>query len=113
MADLKIRGKMAGRSDGVLNYGRRKDMLLCVGIRIRGWTAIWMIFPVIGARYYVDLMHGLDYVTKNYSFIDDKMAAAGASYGYMMNWFEGRRAIQNVISHCGVYNFRCMRQRMK
>ncbi len=61
-----------------------------------------------GGDVYVDLMHGLDYVTKNYSFIDTtKMAAAGASYGgYMMNWFEGHTTrFKTLISHCGVYNF--------
>ncbi|MDA0986217.1 MAG: S9 family peptidase [Bacteroidetes bacterium] len=61
-----------------------------------------------GGAVYVDLMKGLDFVTKKYSFIDTtKMAAAGASYGgYMMNWFQGHtKRFKTLITHCGVYNF--------
>ncbi len=61
-----------------------------------------------GGAVYEDLMKGLDYVTKNYSFIDTNlMAAAGASYGgYMMNWFQGHtKRFKTLVTHCGVYNF--------
>ena len=61
-----------------------------------------------GGAVYVDLMKGLDFVTKKYTFIDTtKMAAAGASYGgYMMNWFQGHtKRFKTLITHCGVYNF--------
>ena len=61
-----------------------------------------------GGNVFVDLMKGLDYITKNYSFIDTtNMAAAGASYGgYMMNWFNGHTTrFKTLVTHCGVYNF--------
>ena len=62
-----------------------------------------------GGKVYTDLMNGVDYVTKNFVFIDStNMAAAGASYGgYMMNWFQGHTGtrFKTFITHCGVYNF--------
>ncbi|MBM4165307.1 MAG: S9 family peptidase [Ignavibacteria bacterium] len=61
-----------------------------------------------GGKVYTDLINGVDYVTKKYSFIDgNNMAAAGASYGgYMMNWFQGHtKKFKTLVTHCGVYNF--------
>jgi dipeptidyl aminopeptidase/acylaminoacyl peptidase len=60
-----------------------------------------------GGKPFVDLMDGLDYVLKTYSFTDGKhVAAAGASYGgYMMNWFEGHTdRFTCIVSHDGVFN---------
>ncbi len=60
-----------------------------------------------GGKVYEDLMKGLDYVLKNYSFIDsNRMAAAGASYGgYMMNWILGHTdRFKCIVSHDGVFN---------
>jgi dipeptidyl aminopeptidase/acylaminoacyl peptidase len=60
-----------------------------------------------GGKVYEDLMNGLDYVLKNYSFIDsNRMAAAGASYGgYMMNWILGHTdRFKCIVSHDGVFN---------
>jgi dipeptidyl aminopeptidase/acylaminoacyl peptidase len=60
-----------------------------------------------GGKVYQDLMKGLDYVLKTYSFIDgNRMAAAGASYGgYMMNWILGHTdRFRCLVSHDGVFN---------
>jgi dipeptidyl aminopeptidase/acylaminoacyl peptidase len=64
-----------------------------------------------GGKVFVDLMKGLDYVTKTYPFIDStRMAAAGASYGgYMMNWFQGNtKRFKTIVTHDGTYNFYSM-----
>ncbi|MFC1553851.1 prolyl oligopeptidase family serine peptidase [candidate division KSB1 bacterium] len=64
-----------------------------------------------GGKVYTDLMNGLDYVLENYDFIDeDKLAAAGASYGgYMMNWFEGHTdRFKCLVNHDGVFNLTSM-----
>ena len=44
-----------------------------------------------GGLVYTDLMNGLDHALREYPYLEeDRMAAAGASYGgYMMNWFQG------------------------
>jgi dipeptidyl aminopeptidase/acylaminoacyl peptidase len=60
-----------------------------------------------GGKVYEDLMKGLDYVLKTYSFLDgNRMAAAGASYGgYMMNWILGHTdRFKCIVSHDGVFN---------
>jgi dipeptidyl aminopeptidase/acylaminoacyl peptidase len=60
-----------------------------------------------GGKVYEDLMKGLDYVLKTYSYIDgNRMAAAGASYGgYMMNWILGHTdRFRCIVSHDGVFN---------
>ncbi len=64
-----------------------------------------------GGKVFVDLMKGLDYVTKTYPFIDStRMAAAGASYGgYMMNWFQGHtKRFKTLVTHDGTFNFYSM-----
>ena len=64
-----------------------------------------------GGKPYEDLMLGLDYVLKTYSFIDAKRtAAAGASYGgYMINWIEGHTGrFRCLVSHDGVFNPKSM-----
>ena len=60
-----------------------------------------------GGNVYVDLMNGVDYILKTYSFIDgNAMAAAGASYGgYMINWIAGTsNRFKCLVNHDGVYN---------
>ncbi len=60
-----------------------------------------------GGKVYEDLMKGLDYVLRTYSFIDtNRIAAAGASYGgYMMNWILGHtNRFRCIVSHDGVFN---------
>jgi len=64
-----------------------------------------------GGKAYVDLMKGMDYLIKNYSFIDkEKIAAAGASYGgYMVNWILGHtNRFKCLVSHAGVFNLESM-----
>lgn len=60
-----------------------------------------------GGKVYEDLMKGVDYILKTYSFIDgNRMAAAGASYGgYMINWIAGHTdRFKCLINHDGVFN---------
>jgi dipeptidyl aminopeptidase/acylaminoacyl peptidase len=60
-----------------------------------------------GGKPYLDLMKGLDYVEKTYSFIDkNREAALGASYGgYMANWILGHtNRFKCIVSHDGVFN---------
>jgi dipeptidyl aminopeptidase/acylaminoacyl peptidase len=60
-----------------------------------------------GGKSYVDLMKGLDYVEKTYSFIDkNREAALGASYGgYMANWLLGHtNRFRCIVSHDGTFN---------
>jgi dipeptidyl aminopeptidase/acylaminoacyl peptidase len=60
-----------------------------------------------GGKAYEDLMMGLDYVLKTYTFVDStRMAAAGASYGgYMMNWILGHtNRFKCIVSHDGMFN---------
>jgi len=60
-----------------------------------------------GGKPYVDLMRGLDYVEKNYAFVDkDRECALGASYGgYMINWLLGHTTrFKCFVSHDGMFN---------
>jgi dipeptidyl aminopeptidase/acylaminoacyl peptidase len=60
-----------------------------------------------GGKVYRDLMLGVDYCLKTYSYVDgQRMGAAGASYGgYMMNWMLGHTdRFKAIVSHAGVYN---------
>jgi dipeptidyl aminopeptidase/acylaminoacyl peptidase len=60
-----------------------------------------------GGRAYHDLMLGLDYAEKNYSFIDkDRECALGASYGgYAINWIIGHsNRFRCAVSHDGMFN---------
>jgi dipeptidyl aminopeptidase/acylaminoacyl peptidase len=60
-----------------------------------------------GGKVYEDLMKGLDYVIRSYSYIDsNRIAGAGASFGgYMMNWILGHTdRFRCVVSHDGVFN---------
>jgi dipeptidyl aminopeptidase/acylaminoacyl peptidase len=60
-----------------------------------------------GGKPFVDLMRGLDYVEKSYSFVDkDRECALGASYGgYMINWLLGHTTrFKCLVSHDGMFN---------
>ena len=60
-----------------------------------------------GGAPYKDLMKGLDFILKNYPFVDKgRIGAAGASYGgYMMNWFLGNTdRFKAIFCHAGVYD---------
>jgi len=60
-----------------------------------------------GGKAYVDVMDGLDFALKKYSFIDGtKMAAAGGSYGgYMADWIATHNGrFKAIISHAAVYD---------
>jgi dipeptidyl aminopeptidase/acylaminoacyl peptidase len=60
-----------------------------------------------GGVSYRDLMTGFDYVLKKYPFImEDKTAAAGASYGgYMVNWIAGHTdRFRCLVSHDGLFD---------
>ena len=60
-----------------------------------------------GGRAYEDLMRGVDYVVKSYSYVDGKrLAAAGASYGgYMISWLATRTdRFKCLVNHDGVFN---------
>jgi dipeptidyl aminopeptidase/acylaminoacyl peptidase len=60
-----------------------------------------------GGKPYEDLMKGVDYVLKTYSFVDgNRIAAAGASYGgYMINWIAGHTdRFRCLVSHDGMFN---------
>jgi len=60
-----------------------------------------------GGAPYRDLMTGLDFVLKKYTFINpERLSAAGASYGgYMINWIAGHTdRFKCLISHDGIAN---------
>jgi len=60
-----------------------------------------------GGKAYVDVMNGVDYVLKKYSYIDGtRMAAVGGSYGgYMANWIATHTGrFKAIISHAGIYD---------
>ena len=60
-----------------------------------------------GGKAYVDMMNGVDYTLKKYSFVDGtRMAAAGGSYGgYMADWIATHNGrFKAIISHASVYD---------
>jgi dipeptidyl aminopeptidase/acylaminoacyl peptidase len=60
-----------------------------------------------GGAPFEDLMKGLDYAEKTYSFIDkDRECALGASYGgYAINWILGHTdRFKCLVSHDGMFN---------
>jgi len=60
-----------------------------------------------GGRPFDDLMLGLDYAERKYSFIDhERECALGASYGgYMANWILGHSdRFKCIVSHDGMFN---------
>jgi dipeptidyl aminopeptidase/acylaminoacyl peptidase len=93
------------------NYG---DGFICVAINPTGSTSYGQKFcddikEHWGDRPYEDLEAGLDFVLKQYQFIDpDRCAAAGASYGgYMINWIQGHplgRRFKALVCHDGIFS---------
>lgn len=62
-------------------------------------------------KVYADLMAGLDFALKTYSFLDEsRVAAAGGSFGgYMVNWIAGQTdRFQCLISHAGIFDLTSM-----
>ena len=60
-----------------------------------------------GGKPYIDLMNGLEYVEKTYSFVDkERECALGASYGgYMIDWLLGHTTrFKCMVSHDGMFN---------
>jgi dipeptidyl aminopeptidase/acylaminoacyl peptidase len=60
-----------------------------------------------GGKPYIDVMNGVDFVLKKYSYIDGaRMAAAGGSYGgYMADWIATHTGrFKAIISHAGIYD---------
>jgi len=60
-----------------------------------------------GGAPFEDLMKGLDYAEKTYSFIDkDRECALGGSYGgYMANWILGHTGrFKCIVTHDGMFN---------
>ena len=60
-----------------------------------------------GGRAYLDLMRGLDYAERHYSYIDkDRECALGASYGgYMVNWIiTHTNRFKCAVTHDGMFN---------
>jgi len=60
-----------------------------------------------GGKPYTDIMDGVDFVLKKYPFIDDnRMAAAGGSYGgYMADWIATHTGrFKAIISHAGIWD---------
>ena len=56
-----------------------------------------------------DLMKGLDFVLKNYDFLDaERVGGCGASYGgYMVNWIQGHndeKKFKCLVTHDGVFS---------
>jgi dipeptidyl aminopeptidase/acylaminoacyl peptidase len=60
-----------------------------------------------GGKAYVDVMNGVDFTLKEYSFVDEmRMAAAGGSYGgYMADWIATHNGrFKAIVSHASVYD---------
>ncbi len=60
-----------------------------------------------GGKAYTDVMNGVDYTLKKYSFVDGtRMAAAGGSYGgYMADWIATHNGrFKAIVSHASVYD---------
>ncbi len=72
-----------------------------------------------GGKAYVDVMNGVDYTLKKYSFVDGtRMAAAGGSYGgYMADWIATHNGRFKAIirctrrKNCGLKNTTCRAHR--
>jgi dipeptidyl aminopeptidase/acylaminoacyl peptidase len=60
-----------------------------------------------GGKAYADVMNGVDYTLKKYSFVDGaRMAAAGGSYGgYMADWIATHTGrFKAIVSHASTYD---------
>ncbi len=65
-----------------------------------------------GGKVYTDLMHGVDAAIKQGYVDENRIGAAGGSYGgYMVNWILGHNQnnrFKALVSHAGVYNLESM-----
>jgi len=63
-----------------------------------------------GGAVYEDLMKGVDYIIKQGYVDQNRIGAAGGSYGgYMVNWILGHTdRFKALVSHAGVYNLTSM-----
>ena len=63
-----------------------------------------------GGQVYLDIMAGVDHVSRRPYIDSGRMAAAGASYGgYMINWMLGHTdRFRALVSHAGVYDLESM-----
>lgn len=62
-----------------------------------------------GSHPYEDVISGVDFLCKKFSFIDrERMAAAGASYGgYLSNWIATHQhPFKCIISHAGIWDIK-------
>ncbi len=88
------------------------DGYLVIMINPRGSTGYGQAFidginQDWGGKPYVDLMNGLDYAEKTFTFIDkNRECALGASYGgYMIDWILGHtNRFKCLVSHDGMFN---------
>ena len=114
-----IHGGPQGQWDDITHYRWNAQMFASPGyvvvmVNPRGSTGYGQQFTDEisgdwGGKVFVDLMNGVEYAMKTFSFIDkDRIAAAGASYGgYMINWIEGHNEkgiFKALVSHDGVFN---------
>jgi len=66
-------------------------------------TLNWGSYP------YEDVISGVEFILKNYNFIDkERMAAAGASYGgYLANWIATHKhPFKCIVSHAGLWDLK-------
>ena len=114
-----IHGGPQGQWDDITHYRWNAQMFASPGyvvvmVNPRGSTGYGQQFTDEisgdwGGKVFVDLMNGVEYAIKTFSFIDNnRIAAAGASYGgYMINWIEGHNdkgIFKTLVSHDGVFN---------
>jgi dipeptidyl aminopeptidase/acylaminoacyl peptidase len=114
-----IHGGPQGQWDDITHYRWNPQMFASPGyvvvmVNPRGSTGYGQQFTDEisgdwGGKVFIDLMNGVEYAIKTFSFIDkDRIAAAGASYGgYMINWIEGHNdkgIFKALVSHDGVFN---------
>ena len=114
-----IHGGPQGQWDDITHYRWNPQMFASPGyvvvmVNPRGSTGYGQQFTDEisgdwGGKVFVDLMNGVEYVMKTYSFIDTaRIAAAGASYGgYMINWIEGHNdkgIFKVLVGHDGDFN---------
>ncbi len=114
-----IHGGPQGQWDDLTHYRWNPQMFASPGYVIvlvnpRGSTGYGQQFTDEisgdwGGKVFTDLMNGVEYAMKSYSFIDtSRVAAAGASYGgYMINWIEGHNdkgIFKALVGHDGDYN---------
>lgn len=114
-----IHGGPQGQWDDITHYRWNPQMFASPGyvvvmVNPRGSTGYGQQFTDEisgdwGGKVFVDLMNGVEYVMKTYSFIDTaRIGAAGASYGgYMINWIEGHNdkgIFKVLVGHDGDFN---------